>query len=283
MNLNACVITRPMFAFAAACVSLFLAWPAQAENMKNDSRIPTLAEMRLLPPYCPDTQIISRVYGRQQAPSKYDDHTKTYVDMYGGDFWHLHHYCFGLVDVVRSYRIFDRKQRDGKLKKSISEFSYVLRGISPNSILRPELHVKRAQSLVMLGRGGEAVADFKQAITLKRDYSPAYAFLSDYYKEAGKKDLALATLEEGLTQSPGDRTLLRRYSSLGGKKTFALPEVAEPAATPSPAPQEQTATQDEPETKADQEPEKVLPAGEEQAPPVPAIGNSTNPYCRFCP
>ena len=138
MNLNACVITRPMFAFAAACVSLFLAWPAHAENMKNDSRIPTLAEMRLLPPYCPDTQIISRVYGRQQAPSKYDDHTKSYVDMYGGDFWHLHHYCFGLVDVVRSYRIFDRKQREGTLKISISEFSYVLRGISrrwitPNS------------------------------------------------------------------------------------------------------------------------------------------------------
>jgi tetratricopeptide (TPR) repeat protein len=281
MKLNACVVTRHLHAVGAACVSLLLAWPAQAENMKNDTRIPTIAEMRLLPPYCPDTQIISRVYGRQQAPSKYDDHTKPYVDLYGADFWHLHHYCFGLVDVVRSYRIFDRKERDGKLKKSISEFSYVLRGVSPNSILRPELHVKRAQSLILLGRGGEAVADFKQAMALKRDYAPAYASLSDYYKEAGKKDLALTTLEEGLTQSPGDRTLLRRYSSLGGKKTFALPAAAEPVAEPSPAAQ-QAATQDAPTTPV-QEPDKALPAREEQTPPVPAIGNSTNPYCRFCP
>ena len=269
--------TRYTFAVAAACASLLAALTGPAAATNNDPRIPTLAEMRLLPPYCPDTQIISRVYGRQQAPSNYDAHTKVYVDLYGADFWHLHHYCFGLVDVVRSYRIFDKREREGKLKKSIGEFDYVLKGISPDSILRPELHVKRAQSLVMLGRGGEAVGDFKKAIALKPDYSLAYAALSDYYKETGKKELALAALEEGLAQSPTERSLLRRYESLGGRKTFAPPPVAEPAIEPA-QPQAQPDKQAEPATEAD----TPSPAAE-QAPSAPPIGNSTNPYCRFCP
>lgn len=277
MNLSISTTTRYLFVFAAGCLSLFTAWPGLAADIKNDSRIPTLAEMRLLPPYCPDTQIISRVYGRQQAPSKYDAHTKIYVDLYGADFWHLHHYCFGLVDVVRSYRIFDKREREGKLKKSISEIDYVLRGIRPDSILRPELHVKRARSLILLGRGGEAVGELKKAIALKPDYSLAYASLSDYYKGNGKKELALATLEKGLAQSPTERSLLRRYESLGGKKTFAPPPVAEPAVEPVPS-QEQPVKQAEPAT----EPDKPSPATEQTQPPQP-LGNSTNPYCRFCP
>lgn len=271
MNLSISTIARYLFVFAAGCLFLLTIRAGLAADIKNDSRIPTLTEMRLLPPYCPDTQIISRVYGRQQAPSQYDAHTKIYVDLYGADFWHLHHYCFGLVDVVRSYRIFDKREREGKLKKSISEFDYVLRGIRPDSILRPELHVKRAQSLVLLGRGGEAVGDFKKAIALNPDYSLAYASLSDYYKEAGKKEFALTTLEEGLAQSPTERSLLRRYESLGGKKTFALPLVAEPS-------QEQPVKQAEPSS----EPEKPVSSTEQTKPPQP-LGNSTNPYCRFCP
>lgn len=277
MNLSISTTTRYLFVFTAGCLSLLTARLGLAADIKNDSRIPTLAEMRLLPPYCPDTQIISRVYGRQQAPSKHDAHTKIYVDLYGADFWHLHHYCFGLVDVVRSYRIFDKREREGKLKKSISEFDYVLRGIRPGSILRPELHAKRAQSLVLLGRGGEAVGDFKKAIALKPDYSFAYASLSDYYKETGKKELALRTLEEGLAQSPTERSLLRRYESLGGEKTFAPLPLAEPAVAPVPS-QELPDKQAEPAT----EPDKPSPTTEQTQPAQP-LGNSTNPYCRFCP
>lgn len=276
MNLNFGITARHVFAFAACGMPLLLALTSPAANA-NDARIPTLAELRLLPPYCPNTQIISKHYGRQQAPANYDAQTKPYVDLYGADFWHLHHYCFGLVYVVRNYREFDRRNRDRILRESIGEFSYVLKGISPGSILRPELHVKRGQSLVLMGRSGEAVADFRKAITLKPDYSPAYASLSDYYKETGKKTLALTTLEEGLTQSPGDPSLLRRYANLGGKKTFDLPPVAEPAAIPVP-PQEQPAKLAEPATESD----KPSPSTE-QTQPIQPLGNSTNPYCRFCP
>lgn len=270
MGLRICLTARKLFTLAACCVTSFHFSVAQAENPKSDSRVPTQEELRLLPPYCPNTQIISRIYGRQQAPSNYDAKTKPYVDLYGADFWHLHHYCFGLVNVIRSHREFDRRKRDRLLRESVGEINYVLKGISPDSILRPELHVKKAQSLILMGRGAEAVGDLKRAIALNPAYSVAYASLSDYYKEAGKKELALTTLEEGLSQSPTERSLLRRYERLGGKKTFAPPPAAELAVEPVP-------TQEHPVKQADT---AVEP---EQAPSVPPIGNDTNPYCRFCP
>ncbi len=269
------ITARQLLAVTLCVVCQFLAPVAQAKE--NDARVPTIAELRLLPPYCPDTQIISTHYGRKQAPTKYDAHTKTYVDIYGGDFWHLHHYCFGLLEVLRQYRARDPNVRNASLARSISQFDYVLTRISRGSTLRPELHVKRAQSLVLLRRGGEAVADFKKAIALKPDYSPAYAYLSDYYKAAGKKNLALTTLEEGLAKMPDEPSLLRRYASLGGKKTFAPLPAVDPVAG-LPPPQEQ---QDNPDEPAPQ-PDKSQPP-EELTPPAQTIGNDTNPYCRFCP
>lgn len=260
MYLTRSITARQLTAVTVLFMTQFSVPGAQAA----DGRIPSMAEIRQLPPYCPHTQIISKVYGRQQAASKYDAQTKPFVDIYGSDFWHLHHYCFGLVNVIRSYAT--PESREFNLSKSIFQFDYVLKAISPNSMLRPELHLKRAQSLVLMKRGGEAVADFKKAIALKADYAPAYAYLSDYYKSSGEKNLALTTLEEGLTKVPSDRSLLKRYAELGGKKTFA----------PLPEPEQSSSPE------AGGEPGASASTAE-SAPAEPAIGNETNPYCRFCP
>lgn len=261
-------LTRSITARLLTAVTVFFMAPFYVPAQAADGRIPTMSEMRQLPPYCPNTQIISKEYGRKQSSGSYDAKTKPFVDLYGSDFWHLHHYCFGLVNVLRSYGSADPKSREFNLSKSIFQFDYVLKAIKPNSILRPELHVKRAQSLVLMKRGGEAVGDFKKAISLKAAYAPAYAYLSDYYKSAGEKNLALTTLEEGLTKAPSDQSLLKRYADLGGKKTFA----------PVPAAQEQNGSP--PEAAADS---GSTGSTAESAPAEPVIGNETNPYCRFCP
>ncbi len=265
MYLTRSITARQLTAVTVFFMAQFFVSGAQAA----DGRIPTMAEMRQLPSYCPNTQIISKEYGRKQSPGSYDAKTKPFVDMYGADFWHLHHYCFGLVNVIRSYRSADPKAREFNLSKSIDQYDYVLKRITANSMLRPELHVKRAQSLVLMKRGGEAVADFKKAISLKADYAPAYGYLSDYYKRSGEKNLALETLEDGLTKVPSDRSLLKRYADLGGKKTFA------------PVP-EATAQEQDGTVEAAGEADSSASAAE-SAPVEQVIGNETNPYCRFCP
>ena len=267
MYLTRSITARQLTAVTVFFMAQFSVPGAQAA----DAKVPTMAEMRQLPPYCPHTQVISTEYGRKQSAGAYDAKTKPFVDMYGSDFWHLHHYCFGLVNVLRSYTSGDAKSREFNLSRSIFQYDYVLKRITANSMLRPELHVKRAQSLVLMKRGGEAVGDFKKAISLKANYAPAYAYLSDYYKSSGDKNLALKTLEDGLSKVPSDRSLLKRYADLGGKKTFApLPE---------------TAAQDQEQgggTEAGGDSGSAASTAE-SAPVEQVIGNETNPYCRFCP
>lgn len=262
-------LTRSITARQLTAVTVFfMAQFSVPDAQAADAKVPTMAEMRQLPPYCPHTQVISTEYGRKQSAGAYDAKTKPFVDMYGSDFWHLHHYCFGLVNVLRSFGA-DPKSREFNLSKSIFQFDYVLKRITASSMLRPELHVKRAQSLVLMKRGGEAVGDFKKAISLKADYAPAYAYLSDYYKSSGEKDLALKTLEDGLTKVPSDRSLLKRYADMGGKKTFApLPEAAAQEQGPSAEAAGETGSSE---------------SAAESAPAEQVIGNETNPYCRFCP
>lgn len=235
-----------------------------------DERVPTLSEMRALPPYCPHTQIISSSYGRQQAPGKYDASTKPYVDLYGNDFWHLHHYCFGLVQANRAYKARGASERAGRWQRAVGEIEYVIRSASPGFILLPELRTQRASILLKLKRNAEAVLELQKAIGQDPGYARAYAVLSDYYRETRNKALALSTLEDGLTQSPEDRALLRRYANLGGTRKFVAlpPKEAVVAETPA-----------EPEAAA------VEPAGDPQTverPPL-KIGTDKNPYCRFCP
>ncbi|MBT9566879.1 MAG: hypothetical protein IV085_01125 [Thiobacillus sp.] len=238
-----------------------------------DDRIPSLTEMRILPPYCAHTQIISSSYGRQQAPGQYDAQTKPYVDLYGDDFWHLHHYCFGLVQANRAYKAQNAGARKGHWTRAVGEIDYVIRSATPGFILLPELRTQRATVLLKLNRNAEAVLELQKAIQQDPNYARAYAVLGDYYRDARNKSMALKTLEDGLTHSPDDRGLLRRYANLGGTRKFEAP--------PSP-----------PETVATPEASTPATAGApaetiEARPPVEIQpfkqGNDKNPYCRFCP
>jgi len=69
---------------------------------------------------------------------------------------------------------------------------------------------------VLLGRGATAVLLFKRAVELRPDYWPAYADLSDYYRQANEIALARETLQEGLSRSPDASGLKRRLAELDG-------------------------------------------------------------------
>jgi tetratricopeptide (TPR) repeat protein len=246
------------FILIACAASLFFSFGAHADvAVEKDPRIPTPGELTLLPPYCPHTQIISKRYGRKQSATKHDAATKPFVDLYGPDFWHLHHYCFGLTAALRAEKQFKPSDRQDQLIKSIFQYDYVIQRVGQGSLVLPELHLQKGISLIKLKRGEEAVHQLKLAIQLNPDFAQPYIELSNYYADSGKKALALQTLEEGLTISPDTTSLKQRYAELGGTKTFV-------------SPQKETA----PERAAQ---DNEAPRVEEQ------IGSPTNPYCRFCP
>jgi hypothetical protein len=258
----------------ACSTSLSIASDAHAAPVTKDRRIPTPSELTLLPPYCPHTQIISKVYGRQQAPAKYDAQTKPYVDLYGGDFWHLHHYCFGLVAASRAYRQTDLRERRGQLVESVSQYDYVIRAVKPGSNILPEVHMQKGISMIRLQRGAEGVIELKRSIQLNPRFMRPYIELSNYYVDSKRKDLALQVLEDGLSVSPESANLKRRYAELGGTKTFvqATPPAEEAAPTEGMRTDSETAP-----------PQHTEPTPETPPRPVEQIGTPTNPYCRFCP
>lgn len=250
----------------ACAASLLLPSDAHAAARKNDPRIPTTAELRLLPPYCPHTQIISTHYGRRQSATKHDATTQRFVDVYGPDFWHLHHYCFGLVAALRAGNQLKPSGRESQLLESISQYDYVIRNLGARSLILPELHMQKGISLLKLKRGEEAVQQLKRAIQLNPKFAQPYIELSTYYADTGNRELAVRTLEEGLSAAPSAVTLQKRYAELGGTKRFSEPGSGQDAATgqETARPEEHT-PESAPSRVGDQ------------------IGTPGNPYCRFCP
>ena len=62
------------------------------------------------------------------------------------------------------------------------------------------------------------VLDLERAISLKPDYWPPYAELSDHFKSTGEIDKARSTLEMGLAKSPDATALKRRLTELSAAK-----------------------------------------------------------------
>ena len=198
----------------------------------------TRREIALLPEYCryagggPDQRNAAQV--------------KRWKAIIGPMFDHIHHYCWGLNDVNHA-RLFAQSEQDRghNFASSIEEFQYVINHASDDFVLLPEIYTKQAASYIALGKGPLAVPALQRAIELKRDYWPAYADLSDYYKAGGNFKLARDWLDKGLTIMPGVEALKRRLADLDAtdvKRTSAKEHTGEPATTKTPR-QAQTGTE----------------------------------------
>jgi tetratricopeptide (TPR) repeat protein len=193
-------------AICAALLLLPLASEAQRTYHPRD--------LALLPSYCQYTQFFrdSVPGGRNPAEiERWNTRTK-------GMFQHLHHYCWGLI-ALNQATFFARspQEREHRLRVSINEFDYVLRRAEeehPNFELLPEILTKKADSLIRLGKSAEGAGALQRAISLKPDYWPAYASLSDHYKALGDIPKARATLESGLSAAPNATPLKERLAEL---------------------------------------------------------------------
>lgn len=180
-------------------------------------------EIALLPEYCKYTQSY-----RERIPGGNDPaRIQRWYAIFGGSsgssglgtgvFHHMHHYCWGLTHVNYA-RLWAKstQERNARLASSIGEFDYMLAHSPPGEKMMPEFLTKKGESLLALGKAPVAIAELERAISLKPDYWPPYAAISDHYKETGNIKMAREVLERGLSASPDARALTRRLSELGG-------------------------------------------------------------------
>ena len=203
------------------------------------------------------------------------------------DNWrHMHHYCDCLRFINRAYFTSDPYERKHALQVGVGGCKYALSHTKPDFYMRPEIMTEMSIGQRMLGQKAQAAAELLKAIKFNPDYAPAYAELSDYYRDLGDKKKALEMATEGLKRQPDSKRLKRLYVESGGKKPFPEP-IAKSKPTEKPATSPRVESESEPTNNA-----QSLVDDEQTAPPSSTattapkprkIGMPGNPFCRFCP
>jgi tetratricopeptide (TPR) repeat protein len=206
LKTSSCKLRRAYLAWRIALLAALASSSAVAQD-KFDPKL-----LAMLPPYCKYTQDY-----RDNLPGGNDP---AQIERWGsvlgaGNFHHLHHYCYGLVNTNRAL-YFSSTQRDRtfELSQSVREFDYVLARVTPDFVLLPEILTKRGENLLRLGNGPVGALDLNRAIELKPDHWPPYAALSDYYKALGDVASAREWAKKGLSAAPGIKALQRRLAEL---------------------------------------------------------------------
>jgi tetratricopeptide (TPR) repeat protein len=196
----------------------------------------TWGELAILPEYCKDTQ--GTVWDKLGNGGPLAPNTPKWVAAMGEDFFHAHHYCYGLRNIHRA-KVAGESSPAGKdlLRRALGEFRYMIRNCAPTMPLLPEIFLREGETHLKLGNIDEANVSFENARRLKPNYWPAYIRWADVLVGLKLNDRARALLSEGLLHAPGEPELVKRLSALGVAPTAApvraAPAVASPAAPAS--------------------------------------------------
>jgi tetratricopeptide (TPR) repeat protein len=167
----------------------------------------TPGEMALLPEYCPDTQGFK--YG--DAYFNTSPRAKHWVGLMGPS-------CWGLIKMRRATAAgVPKVLRDGGLKAAIGDYEYVLYHSTPDFVMLPEVYLRIGEAQLLLNDYGAASDAFAQARSKKPGYWPAYVQWAEVLVKIGKKQEALALIEECLRLTPSEPALRAPYERMGGK------------------------------------------------------------------
>lgn len=195
-------------------------------------------EMALIPSYCKDTQ----GFGYGDATSNPSPRSGHWVSLMGKTFWHMHHYCAGLIKRNRAMKAGMRtEERKHLLGSAIQEYEYILdNNKDPDFILLPEVYTRLGEANILIANPLAAEKAFEKARQIKADYWPAYSHWAEYLIQKGKKAEAKQLVKNGLEQTPNAKVLIEQYRLLGGKPSDIVPVVKKPVVD-----------EEEEETKAD--------------------------------
>lgn len=168
-------------------------------------------EYQALPRYCWASNAINN---RLTEPLLSAQERRQWYDYMGKDFMHIHHWCWGLMEVRRGNQARDPRIRASNYRAAIRDFDYVIGNCSSSFRLKPEFHLRKALTLRLMGDDGRAAAEFSRAIELKADYTPAYSGLVDLHLDLGNAKEARRILEVGLQEAPDSQLLARKKAEL---------------------------------------------------------------------
>jgi tetratricopeptide (TPR) repeat protein len=198
--------------FSAVVFLSAIAPTAAGQNDEFSHKSPfSQEEYETLPRYCWASNMINKGLA---DPLLSEEERKKWYDQMGQDFIHIHHWCWGLMQMRRGNQTRDPVERNRHYKTAIANFDYVIRASSSTFPLKPEFHLRKGITLRLMGNDAAAAGEFGRAIKLKPDYTPAYSALADLHVDLGNTSEAMNVLEAGLRQAPDSRILAQKKAEL---------------------------------------------------------------------
>lgn len=160
----------------------------------------TANEMSLLPNYCQYTQ--GSKYGFTASGNNHPQ-AVAWNNTIGPGFLHLHHYCWGLVEIQRAARrSTTAHHKTVLLNSAISNFWYVINNSPEDLILLPEIYNWIGKTELQLKRPEKADAAFTKAIIIKPDYWPPYYYWAEHLNSIKREKDALEVVRTGISSAP---------------------------------------------------------------------------------
>jgi tetratricopeptide (TPR) repeat protein len=158
------------------------------------------ANLQVLPSYC--------------KGFKTDSHRKKWGSILGETYIHMHHYCKGVFGEYKARSLVGQGERKPWVQTAAHQMRYVSGACKIGCALYPDLHRRWGWALGEQRQYAEAIKHYQLAIKAKRNYSSAYAGLSDLHVKFKEPAEARKVLEAGLKARPKSRKLQRRLQKL---------------------------------------------------------------------
>lgn len=171
-------------------------------NLPSKALEITGAERAVLPVFCQEQHHISKGAQDPQRLARWESY------MGSGTFQALHHYCWALVELARSYHPgYTQQDRNSMLKSAAGNIDYVIERSNRNSPLLPELYTAKGRALLLKGDIREAGISFDAARKIDPKYWRAYLLWAVFLQQNGKIKEAEKLVADGLEHSPDSKAL----------------------------------------------------------------------------
>lgn len=159
-------------------------------------------EYAILPDYCRHKKWVSSRKPNPPASVKWES-------TFGDDFVHIHHYCWAMVRIARSYRAsYSSMEKRSYINDAIRDINYVLDNSSDKFPIRAELNYRLIELFARAGNYVQAENAFKSAIESDSGYWRAYWGWGYWLSVAGRRKEALIVIGEGLRLAPETKPLI---------------------------------------------------------------------------
>ena len=184
-------------------VCLLMAGNVSAANMSKN-------EYDLLPAYCRNQGNVSERFYKPDNEIKWRN-------ALGTNYNHIHHYCWAMVSIARSYKAgLSDSQRRFNLTAAVADINFSLERSTEDFVLIPEMYTRLGEAYLGLRDDRNAEAAFEKAWTTNPAYSPPYVWWAQRLLKQGKTREALAIAEEGKKNAPESKSLDRLLKEIQG-------------------------------------------------------------------